>query len=196
MIKFIIFNAYYSSVSIILFQNIFSKISQEEFTHLIKFLDSLKTKFKFYKWLLTMSLPATNNFYDNYKDFDLRAMAKSVDWLNFIQNRFYNIKSLEENLRDAKFVEMNIRKFIARGVPANKTIIGMPFKGALFNTSFFHKAISYNDICNELNEHPAQWKRSYHNAFELSRLENQADNLTILFEDSRSIANKGTFYTT
>lgn len=118
-------------------------------------------------------------------------MAKTVHFINFIQNRFYIIKSLEQNLRDAKFVETNVRKFIAAGVPVNKTIIGMPFKGALFNMSIVQKSMGYNEICNELSSvDPSQWKRSYLSECELTMLENQQDNLTIVFESSRFIANK------
>lgn len=172
----------------------FSKISEEDFTYLVVFFQEIKEKFDTCGWSLTISLPATNNFYNNYKNHDFRRLAKAVDFINFIQNRFYVIKSLEENLRDANFVEINVKKFMALGVPASKTVIGVSFKGATFDANFIQNLIGYNEICRHLlNNEASEWERSYLSSSELAILKNHHGNHTIVFESSRSIANKMRF---
>lgn len=90
-------------------------------------------------------------------------------------------------------VKQKVNDLIDAGVPAAKIVLGVTFGGPLFNSAKFQKILNYNIICEKLTS--AEIKRNYSNVSALTILaanEGQT-NETIIFEGSRSIANRMRF---
>lgn len=145
---------------------------------------------------LSISLPLANNFFNNYKGFDLEPLAQSVYFINFIHSKYWATIEMTERELNTKNVEMHVNKLIKAGVPAKKMTIDLPFKGAVFDTNVvyginFNRFIGYNETCIQLsNDEAAEWQGSYINNSDLALLENHRTNRAIVFESCRSIANK------
>lgn len=138
----------------------------------------------------------TNNFFNIYKDFDFKSWAKSINFINLIHKQIWTTIEMTDRELNTKNVEMNVKKLIAAGIPADKITIELPLKGAEFDMNIvyginFIKFIGYNDTCKKLLEdEAANWQGSYIDNSDLAILQNDNISQAIVFESSRSIANK------
>lgn len=184
--------------------SLFSQIPPLDFYKIVLLVKNLKVKFKFVKsnLLLTTSFSVSKDVH--ITDYELGSMSKYVDFMSFMQ--IYTDPSTEYltinqaiSARASYNIESGIINLIKSGIPSTKLAIGIQFGGPeLFTTlnandraSKFNGIIGYNSICNLLSNATLRWEKLYFNGLIL--LKNLDEKWVIVYESSRSIANKMQF---
>lgn len=181
-----------------------SQISPLEFYTIVLFIKDLKAKLKYgrSKLGLTMSFSVSNNF--NVEKYELSTLSKYVDFMSFIQ--IYSDPSTEYltinealQARAASNVEQKVIDLLESVVPSTKIVIGVQFGGpelfttmnANYRASKLNAILSYNSICNLISNETLKWEWQNYNG--LTLLKNKNESRVIVFESTRSIANRMRF---
>lgn len=142
-------------------------------------------------------------------EFDFLALSKTVDFISFIQTindeSVYGQKIADAEIaRNTQALKENVEALIGMGVPAEKMSIGLNLEGTQFKIdadkegkpSSYEKMIGYNEICGLLSDdHDSNWKRTFFENSDVANLNNDKEHRSIVFDSSRSIANKVRFAT-
>lgn len=184
-----------------------SKISAEDFSKVVGFLRVLKDKFMRSKLLLTVSIPVSKFFLEH--DLDYASLSETVDFISFIQTITENSLDAHtiadaESARNTMALKENVDALLESGVSANKMIIGLNLEGSQFKIdtdkedkpSTYEKLIGYYDVCSMLSEDKdSAWKRTFFDNSDVAILNNEHEHRSIVFDSSRSLANKVRFAT-
>lgn len=154
----------------------------------------LKESFERVNLLLTSSFFGSKCFLDSVGDY--LSLSKYLDLVYFMQMFTPLIdECIEEafNGRHIMNLKQNIDGLIKLGVPSTKIVLGLHFGGPEFklidnDLSEFEKMVDYNEICDLTLSN--EWKKSYDKEASLAYLTQQNENRVIVFESTRSIANR------
>lgn len=188
------------------FPIIFSPISVADFNEIIEMIKGLKQKFDQSNLLLTLEIGVPHNFIP--KNYNLISLSYSVDFLIFVQTYDYvagklNDYTISKGLQDRNItqIQKKIGEFIDSGVLPSKLVIYLNPQGLLFFISEFYEKfrrfISYHEICQEPQRNVSQnWNKTYDKTGSdiLHQFNgNYSNNLFIIYESLRTVANEGRF---
>lgn len=180
--------------------SISSQVTSLQFNKVLTFLSELKRSFDQSKLQLTTTIVVSDSFV--YTSYNLPELSKSMESINFVLDYKQSamIFKIDHaiNLLSTRNVQNKIGNLISSGVPPVKIVMSVHFTGPGFVKAMnghgedlkFQTIYGYDEIC---NEHPLKWQKSYTNS-KLAILKSRGnDNITVLIESSRSIANKVRF---
>lgn len=185
----------------------FSQIEPLDFFKIVLFMKEVKAKFtlnsKHRSLMLTSSISITKNF-NFIEEYEFGALSKYMDFLSFMQvfvdstPDYLTINEALQARRHSNVID-KIDRLIRSGVPSLKLILGVHFGGpelltnlnAVNQASKVNEILGYNSICELLSTNEkSKWEKLYYSDADLAILKNNKENRVIVFESSRSIANK------
>lgn len=190
----------------------FSQIDPTDFFKIAIFMKSLKAKLSSNsnknRRLLTSSFSLTNSYYPMEK-YEFVVLSKYVDFMCFMQI-YINSKSeyltINEALQARRISNImnKMDRLIKSGVSTTKLIVGVHFGGPQLLTTLnaenraskVKAILDYTSICKLLSSIKSEkngtsnWEKLYYNDADLAILKNNQENNVIIYENSRSVANK------
>lgn len=163
----------------------------------MSFFTALKAKFDESQLLFTISIPISEEF--DYQRFDVSALSGSVEFITFIQNTKYLVESFDDAINALQIytLEQEVDRLINSGVPAEKVVLGLDFTGFGFTIApdtsdedgKFDRIYRYNEVSGLLLTDPRKWN-VIHKEPSLTIVKGKQENVIIVIESTRSIANK------
>lgn len=147
--------------------------------------------------LLTASISASDDYLE--KEFNYSRIFEHFDFIHYqdatTSTEFKDISSLKEVLASQSIsrYENNMDKLIELGVPPQKLVMGVQLFGSGFSYENDVEKLepeefkAYRTICSEIDD---KWQKTFDNSSCLSVLTNEEEKLVIVFENTRSVANK------
>lgn len=158
------------------------------------FVRELNEKCKGNMRLLTSTFVGEKTFF--FETFDFALLSKYFDFIQFALHEYdppldqFTIKYAlaSRNIFDLEDIVYNLIKM---GIPSSKIIIEAVFMGIELNFSTLStKHFAYYKLCEKISNIEGDWIRKYDSEVGLEIAISMGRSQTILFENSRSVANK------